>query len=387
MDLDSSPLQPRVQSPKREAAALRATSHPPEKGGRLEERPGVRPGMLHHFTVKEVGRVSEILGRMRSHTAAPAPAAERSPMTPALNPDALAQPLQMVSPLKGAKSWKCLGYRTPDVDVAFDGPPAPEQVRQGYIGDCWAIAVIAQAAALEPHELERRITKVAPHVYDVRLGGPNNLPERVHRIDTGVPEIQVRFSRLGRKMTMGTHASLDGGVLWPVLFEKAIAAELPNGYEDIGHGGWAEWAIGRILDRPFGSSEMPSREDWDDFQMEGFFKYQLECGLPTVFSIHVPDGSTAIPLPEGMSRLEARKFRREQRKEMLSIQNMAQEVGLLAREDSRHAYWLYDYDPINQMVKLANPHGMEFTSDWISFDQLRTLAYHVSYGELRNDGT
>ncbi|MGC8461334.1 MAG: hypothetical protein ACP5OR_05785 [Candidatus Dormibacteria bacterium] len=390
MDLDASPRVPHKLDVQRRGPTVQERVHAARRKERsLAESPDLRPGTLRHFTVKEIGKVADLLGKMRTKPTAisvPAPST-RSETVPSLDKEAIEQPLQIVHPIKGAKSWRCLGYRSPEIDVVFDGPPKPEQVRQGYIGDCWAIAVLAQAAALEPQELQQRITKVAPQVYEVRLGGPDSPPESIYRIDTSLPEIQARFSHIGRKRTIGTHASLDSGVLWPVLFEKALAADVPNGYEDIGHGGNPDWAISRLLDRPTYSSHMPSRESWNDDQMDGFFRQQLEEHLPTVFSVHVPDGNTKIPLPDGMSRRKGFHYRREQKKEMHDLQNMAQEVGLLAREDNYHAYWLYDYDPINQMVKLANPHGIEFTSDWISFDQLRKLAYHISYGEIRQDGT
>ncbi len=389
MDLDATPHVQRKPLPV-------ASGHAPGEAvrrRRLADRPDVQLGRVHHFAVKEVGKVSDLLGRMRSRSAAvESPVVQdRGMRAPGLDTSSVEEPLQMVTPLEEAKSWKCLGYRVPDCDVAFDGPPHPGQVRQGYIGDCWAIAVLAQAAAFEPHELESRITKIAPNLYDVRLGGPDSQPERVHRIDTSVPEIQVRFSRLGRRLTMGTHASLDSEVLWPVLFEKALAAEQPDGYEDIGHGGSPGWAICRLLGRPYRSGTLLTSDQFSNSDMDAFFRHQLAEHLPTVLSIHVPDSSTPIQAPEGLSKVKAflyrRELRKEQRKELLHLQNMAQEVGLIAREDSRHAYWLYDYDPINRMVKLANPHGIEFTSDWMSIDQLRKLAYFIDYGEKRQDGT
>ncbi|MGC8461429.1 MAG: hypothetical protein ACP5OR_06270 [Candidatus Dormibacteria bacterium] len=299
-------------------------------------------------------------------------------------------------------SWEFKGYRYLDNEPVFNGPPSPQQVKQGSIGDCFVIAPLAMAAHLRPDELASRVTQVNDITYDVRLGGPAT-GESVHRIRLTAPTSEAVDCRGSKPFFVGTHVHTNTGALWPVLFEKAYAAEMKHGYQDLDKGGISLGPIARFFDMephfafisPKATGTPNALDSFSNENYEQFLAGRLQAGAPVVLSVYIPlrpeykapDVSGLSPDEAATTIQRAEASYTDELDHARKVRQIAQDHGLVANEDNRHAYWLYDYDPAQHAFKIANPHGFELMSDWIPVDKLRELNYRIVWGEDNKHGT
>lgn len=114
--------------------------------------------------------------------------------------------------------------RTPPL---FDGPPRRDQVRQGDLGDCWAIAAISAVAGHRPDALRDVIREKSDGSYEVRLHHVVRHDQTGHWIPTRkrvemeiTPELPVDPDEPSVAAFANTHRS---GVSWVAILEKALA--------------------------------------------------------------------------------------------------------------------------------------------------------------------
>ncbi len=392
-------LRPAAAAPAAAPGKRDAPSHP--------EAPNIPP---RHLSRKTWNDVRDAVTANRQSDAIPEqltlPGIVSSPAPPDLTVHSLPieQPAGISAPKNPAqyKSWRFKGYLYLDQEPLFNGPPSPSQVKQGPIGDCFVIAPLAMAAQLEPDELTSRVTQVNDTTYDVRLGGPVT-GEVVHRLRLSAPKSEAVHKDGADPFLVGTHVRTNTGALWPVLFEKAYAAEMEHGYQDLLNGGSPARPIERFFDMksktasisPCPTGGNNSLDTFSNSRYENFLKQNLEKHQPTVLAVHVPmrpeysppDVGGLSPEEADAAVSSARTAYQESLDHARKVQEIAEQYGLVANEDTRHAYWLYDYDPSKHAFKIANPHGFELMSDWIPVDKLRELNYRVYWGEKERNGT
>ncbi|HEY6738808.1 MAG TPA: hypothetical protein VI076_08145, partial [Actinopolymorphaceae bacterium] len=111
----------------------------------------------------------------------------------------------------------------------FDGPPAREQVAQGYVGDCGVLATVGAVAGPRPDDIRNAIKDVGDGKFEVTLHDvtPATRQDPVAR-PTGETttyvvsdDIPVAPGLPGRPPA-GVQASTCG---WPALLEKTVAAQ------------------------------------------------------------------------------------------------------------------------------------------------------------------
>lgn len=114
----------------------------------------------------------------------------------------------------------------------------PNDVQQGYLGDCYFLAAIASVARADPNALKKLITDNGDGTYNVKLYVYNNFLSfsRSPKIIKVKPEFPLKAD--------GTPAYANSGdkELWVMLLEKAYA-QYEGSYEDI-HGGRVDKAMG-----------------------------------------------------------------------------------------------------------------------------------------------
>ncbi len=109
--------------------------------------------------------------------------------------------------------------------------PRPEHVRQGALRDSWALATLAAVAHVRPELLVQSLQLIEETVYRVVLGD-----EAVMVTSSFVLEGYAEPRPAGRS-----------GLLWPALFEKALAVEFGGSYALLEGGN-----PGRLLEKLLG---------------------------------------------------------------------------------------------------------------------------------------
>ncbi|MBT9560933.1 MAG: hypothetical protein IV100_33215, partial [Myxococcales bacterium] len=128
----------------------------------------------------------------------------------------------------------------PQTSPIFHGPPTLNQVRQGYIADCYLVASLGAIARTRPDILEQNIVDHQDGTATVTMytvgrnvvtpGTPGARKSEI-RVSTALPSVN--------KATP-TYASSSEGALWPSIYEKAYAIHMAGGkYQGLNTGGHA----------------------------------------------------------------------------------------------------------------------------------------------------
>jgi pyrrolidone-carboxylate peptidase len=140
------------------------------------------------------------------------------------NPGSQSKPLAKNDPSKYKKK---LFYGPAFVWDEKDNQPVDvTDVSQGYLGDCYFMALLAAIAQTNPEFIERMIQPRADGTFKVTFFGPGG--ERVEEI------VEPRFPAIGQDPVYGEFGDVSaahGRELWPMLIEKAYAQHL---------GGWLQ---------------------------------------------------------------------------------------------------------------------------------------------------
>jgi hypothetical protein len=139
------------------------------------------------------------------------------------------------------------------------GPNGPSylDVQQGYVGDCWLLASLAEVAARDPQDIQSMFTAAGAAVengatvnlYSVRFFNSAGVAEYV-TVDTELPSGGAYYDQPAN------------GILWVALAEKAYAEANGAGYVTTGsegsdsyaalNGGWPSWALQAITGKSAG---------------------------------------------------------------------------------------------------------------------------------------
>ena len=116
--------------------------------------------------------------------------------------------------------------------------PAPTDIRQGQLGDCYLLAGLSAIAMDNPHAIRQNVVDLDDGTYGVRLGN------RFYRVDNDLPVN-------GASSTSPAYAGLGGqNAMWVAAIEKAFAHYRTgaNSYASIEYG----WSV--EVNRAFGST-------------------------------------------------------------------------------------------------------------------------------------
>ena len=117
------------------------------------------------------------------------------------------------------------------------GGPSPDDVQQGYVGDCWFVATLAEIASQNPNLIRQDIHQRADGTYDVYFHESKNVVVDEH-VDGKLPENYwgtLEYASLG-----------TDGCTWVAIMEKAFTyfrdPSIAPSYDTIA-GGWGSEAL------------------------------------------------------------------------------------------------------------------------------------------------
>jgi hypothetical protein len=214
---------------------------------------------------------------------------------------------------------------------------APDDVRQGELGDCWVLAPVAAIAHTSPDALRERIHQRPDGTCDVRLADQSG-DERLVTISPRFPEALDRAD--GRQIEL--HADAET-VAWPATVEKAIATTHQGGYATLDRGGTLD-GVAQTMHQVSGEpAELRRLEGRTDSQVLD----DMQSGRPMVV------GTDAPRTP--------------------ADQRLFDELDLRPG----HAYWVEGLD--GAAIRLRNPWGFADPPRGLTVQELRRVACDDGY--------
>jgi hypothetical protein len=151
----------------------------------------------------------------------------------------------------------------------WDGEPKPEDVKQGYIADCYFMAGMMSVAAANNKAIMDAFTppENGKESYNVRLFKKNDkgdLEQVSMTVDTNLPALKEGAdggAGADPKLAYGgLNKTKSQAALWPSLMEKAYA-QLVGGYQKEGAGGFAGDALEAITGQKAQNEGLPAKEN------------------------------------------------------------------------------------------------------------------------------
>lgn len=173
--------------------------------------------------------------------------------TTGVNPANYANPLHLTfanepALATGAAPYN-YNYTAPGAATSLYGPsglPVATDVRQGYLGDCYFMAVLSVMADRYPHDMTGGLAYVSSN----SDGSKNYLVRLYAEIPAHSQSYQEQWVPVSDRMYMqpnGTLMGAQGNVRWPAIYEKAFAklanvthqvgSTTSTGYQTINEGG------------------------------------------------------------------------------------------------------------------------------------------------------
>jgi len=144
--------------------------------------------------------------------------------------------------------------------------PKPEDVQQGFIGDCFLMAALQSVCAANPGKIKSLFSpqESGAKQYSVTLfqkeGETDQFKEKAFTVDTMLPALNAKSPEPGAQPASGAGPQLAyagndqvtqrPAPLWPSLVEKAYAMMLKGGYAELGRGGVPADAMSALTGQP-----------------------------------------------------------------------------------------------------------------------------------------
>jgi hypothetical protein len=196
-------------------------------GSNTENTAGIQFETLEGRTLMSVAPMA--FPHLGSAPAKPALVVKKTPVNPALTAPIQPEPAVTNPGMK---------YQSFANDPLFSSTgPSPDDVKQGYIGDCYFLSSLASIAKVNPTIIRNDITNVGDGTYTVKFM-TGKTPQYV-RVDADLPvwsDGQLAYAGLGKDNCM-----------WVAVMEKAYAdfRTHAHSYESI-DGGWMSDAFGAL---------------------------------------------------------------------------------------------------------------------------------------------
>ena len=233
----------------------------------------------------------------------------------------------------------------------YNGPPAPEQVRQGALKDCPVVAVLAATAQANPQDISDRLKDFGNRAVLQTDPGHAVAVDHTSRAVYDTP-------------TGGTfhQAQSADRANWPVAYEMAEAARFTTGYEALDHGLSAQ-----------GTAEFMTRVTGRDARVVGGGFAGLQSIQPDVVRNDLTEALlTRAPVVTGVT---------------FDVTNP--EVAKLAFDNdviNHHEYWVRAIEPEAGLVQLGNPHGPGTDPKPLTIAEFQRLATDYVVGTPRPKG-
>jgi hypothetical protein len=147
----------------------------------------------------------------------------------------------------GAKNWNAAASQS-ELYAAGKGPQTSD-VHQGAIGDCYFMASLAAVAQSDPAQIQKNIKQTGSNTYTVTLY--KNARPVIETVTTsGLRSPAAQDPKNGKQ------------ILWPVLYEKAMAQmaekspEDTSGFADIGRGSSITYGLNSVKGTRLGASSI-----------------------------------------------------------------------------------------------------------------------------------
>ncbi|MDR3471158.1 MAG: C2 family cysteine protease [Devosia sp.] len=224
------------------------------------------------------------------------------------------------------------------------GGPSMNDINQGYLGDCYVLASLAEVADQNPSAIESMITNNGNNTYGVRFF-INGATEYV-TVNDALPDGGTIFN-----------SATD---IWASLVEKAYAqvqacgvitgnsVNYGNSFSTIGNGGAPEYALEEITGASAITDFDASGASWSNYVYTGTFAIQSESfGLTTasVLTTLIAD------LGAGYDAV-------------LSSYTNATDANGMTTLVADHAMSIYGYDRATGDLEIRNPWGTETGQYW-----------------------
>jgi len=214
-----------------------------------------------------------------------------------------------------------------------DLAPAPEDVTQGTLGDCYLMSAMAGLANTRPQKLQSAITDKGGDKYEVEFAGIG----KFLGFGTATQTVTAAFEH-GKHAYMGPR-----NALWPLVIEKAYAAE-KGGIEKIAHGGDPAKATHALTDESVSGFD-PRKTDPDEI---------------------------LVKIEKGKARKSVMTcYGREKEGASDEKKKIADGSGLYFN----HAYTIMDVDRKGRSIKLRNPwgHSHPYGTGWLPVDEFKAF--------------
>ena len=240
------------------------------------------------------------------------------------------------------------------------GGPSMNDINQGYLGDCYLLASLAEVADQNPSIIQSMITNNGNNTYGVQL-----------YVDGNAEYVTVN------------DALADGGTefnyatnIWASLVEKAYAqiqasgvitgnsVNYGNSFSTIGNGGDPEYALEEITDAPTITDFDAGGSSWSEYVYnDAFATLSSSSGLTTASVL----AGLVTDLGEGYDLV------------LSSYTNATASNGMTTLV-ADHALSIYAYDSTTGDLEIRNPWGTrEWSGTW-------ETTFEVSLGTLLSDG-
>jgi len=239
------------------------------------------------------------------------------------------------------------------------GGPSMNDINQGYLGDCYMLASLAEVAKQEPSLIQSMITNNGNNTYGVRFfyGG------------------SAQYVTVNDSLADGGGVFNSGTNIWASLVEKAYAqvqasgditgnnVNYGNSFSTIGNGGAPEYALEEITGASTITDFYANGSSWSRYAYSNTFSVQsASSGFTTasVLATLATDlaGGSDVVLSSRTQSADSRGY-----------------ITLVAN----HALSIYGYDSATGQLEIRNPWGTESGQYW-------DTTFEVSLNTLLADG-
>jgi len=260
--------------------------------------------------------------------------------------------------MSGVRSFS-VSYSAPSSPVFGTSGPSAKDINQGYLGDCYLLASLAEVASQNPNLVTSMFTSNGNNTYGVRF------------YVNGVAE----YSTVNNSLANGGKIFNSGADTWGSLAEKAYAQLQAGGvvtgnnvnagdsWTTIGNGGAPECALEEIT----GASKIT------DFCAAGSSWYTFNYNSSLYETSYTSGNSTASVLGTLKSDLAAGDDL------VLSSYTNAKDKTGMQTLVADHAMSVYGYDSTTGMLEIRNPWGTMAGQYW-------DTTFEVSLSTLLADG-
>lgn len=238
--------------------------------------------------------------------------------------------------------------------------PSMTDVNQGYLGDCYLMAALAEMAAQDPSLIQSMITVNGNDTYGVRF----------------FVDGEAEYVTVSNRLADGGETFSSGPALWASLVEQGYAQlqgsgsttgagpgySFGNSFSSIGNGGVPEFALGALL----GPTTITDYWNYGTSWRVSSYDSQMSAAWGGTISTQSLQATLIANLDAGyIVELSSNT----------GAENAQGQSTLVAS----HAFAIYDFDEVSNKFEVYNPWGAAPGQDWAT-------SFELSLSELLGTG-